>query len=758
MQTEITVSVENIAPNGGQMIAPIWVALHDGSFDLFDEGTPASIAIEAMAEDGIVGNLPSEAVEQLIDRGIDLEGLPAPEDTIAGTFASSQAAAQGGVQNVVFSSENLPDQLPGETTSTTFTLNLDPINNRFFSYAGMLIPTNDGFIGNDDPTAIELFDENNNFIGAEFLVLGNEVWDAGTEVNDEDPISIPYDLRELFEGVAEGGVIQRHPGLLPPGAGGILDFETEEGTSFPNADFLAEGYQVARIRISGQPVAEEPTEFGVIEELLSSISTGERNEFLSLQTTDVVWEVEGNEVPVSPTEVRDTEVIPFAGNWFGTIGISQTAGDFFDELQSSLNIETFQPLDFFREGEQALARVHLEATVTETGLPLDLDLAYRIELETTDDGRELVESVQLVYNSYPVAEAFVGQEPSAEAIALSERDPLTGVELSIDAEADSEASLQVVREAYEALQVGDIEGYIDAFAEDSIVTLNADPAILATGNVWEGQDGLEELLTEVVPSLDFSIRAINPTDIIANGDRVAVFTNWENSNSRTGLNGSFPLTQFLTVQDGEIINGQFIFDTHIPATLLSGEPVFELEPDNPTTVGEDLVFGGTNDDLLDSAANPRDGFDGNGDLVFAGSGDDLIDNSTGASGNRIYAGGGDDTIFAGTGDRILGQDGNDRFFFPAGGDNLVTGGTGNDQFWIANGFLVDSPNTITDFTSDEDVLGVGGIENVTEFDDLVLLGNSDTTISVMGNDIAILLGVTPDSLSADDFVFAAGFN
>lgn len=454
MQTEITVSIENLAPKGGQMIAPVWVALHDDSFDLFDE--------------------------------------------------------------------------------------------------------------------------DNNFIGTEFLVLGSEVWDAGTEVNDEDLVSIPYDIRDLFEGVAEGAVIQRYPGLLPPEAGGILDFETEEGTSFPHADFSAEGYQVARIKISGQPADEESTEFEVVEELLSSISAGERDEFLSLQTTDVVWEVEGNEVPVTPTEVRDTEVIPFAGDWFGTIGISQTAGDFFDELQSSLDIETFEPLDFFREGEQALARVHLEATVTETGLPLDLDLAYRIELETAEDGRELVESVQLVYNSYPVAEAFVAQEPSAEAVALSGRDPLTGAELSNDAAADSAVSLQIVRDAYEALQIGDIESYIEAFSEDSIVTLNADPAILATGNVWEGQDGLEELLTEVVPGLDFSIRAINPTDIIANGDRVAVFTNWENSNSGTGFNGSFPLTQFLTVQDGEIINGQFIFDTHIPATLLSGEPIFDL--------------------------------------------------------------------------------------------------------------------------------------------------------------------------------------
>lgn len=254
MSTEITVSIENIAPEEGQEIAPLWFALHNGSFDLFNEGEPASIGVEAMAEDGVVGNVPPEAVEELMARGIDLEGAPASENTIAGVFAASEAAELGGVQNVVLSSENLPVLLPGETASTTFTVDLDPINNRYFSYAGMAVPTNDGFIGNDNPTAIELFDQEGNFVGAEFIVLGSDVWDSGTEVNDEDPMSVPYDITDLFEGVDEGGVIQRHLGLLSPGQGGIVDFVTADGQSFANADFSEEGYQFARFIISGEEI------------------------------------------------------------------------------------------------------------------------------------------------------------------------------------------------------------------------------------------------------------------------------------------------------------------------------------------------------------------------------------------------------------------------------------------------------------------------------------------------------------------------
>ena len=178
---------------------------------------------------------------------------PPPENTIAGQFALSSAGQNGGYQDLVFFDRREDPyfgvQLPGETASTTFILNVDPNQNRFFSYAGMIFPTNDGFIGNDTPQAIELFDAAGNFVGADFIVYGRDVWDAGTEVNDEAPTNVPYDLENLFNSIDENGVVSRHPGLNPAGTGGIVDFEFNGERVAENADFSAPGYQIARIRI-----------------------------------------------------------------------------------------------------------------------------------------------------------------------------------------------------------------------------------------------------------------------------------------------------------------------------------------------------------------------------------------------------------------------------------------------------------------------------------------------------------------------------
>ena len=100
-------------------------------------------------------------------------------------------------------------------------------------------------------------------------------------------------------------------------------------------------------------------------------------------------------------------------------------------------------------------------------------------------------------------------------------------------------------------------------------------------------------------------------------------------------------------------------------------------------------------------------------------------------------------------DRLIGNEGSEAFgtsFFAIdGGDNVITGG--------ANAELPASANTITDFTLSEDVLGIGGIETITEFDDLTLTQDgADTVISVGDADLAILLGINEGDLGADQFV------
>ena len=143
---------------------------------------------------------------------------------------------------------------------------------------------------------------------------------------------------------------------------------------------------------------------------------------------------------------------------------------------------------------------------------------------------------------------------------------------------------------------------------------------------------------------------------------------------------------------------------------------------------------------------------GSNGIVFAGDGDDLVDLSTGEGGNRLYGGNGNDIIILGEGDRVFGNDGDDSMFVTSGGDNLVTGGDGADRFWIASAAIPQSTNSITDF-SDNDVIGVAGLG--IGFDDLSLTQHDDGTLISTGDDeLAIIAGVNPDGLSANNFAFA----
>jgi Ca2+-binding RTX toxin-like protein len=164
--------------------------------------------------------------------------------------------------------------------------------------------------------------------------------------------------------------------------------------------------------------------------------------------------------------------------------------------------------------------------------------------------------------------------------------------------------------------------------------------------------------------------------------------------------------------------------------------------DMPTA--SEPLFGTTGDDTLAlSAANQ---------LVFAGAGNDLVDAITGQGNNRIYGGSGKDTFMLGSGDSLLGDIGDDRFFAQTGGDNALTGGAGADQFWIASADIPESANTITDFTSGEDVIGLAGLG--ASFNGLTLTQQGENAlISFNEKDLAVLNQIQTNSLSAANFAF-----
>lgn len=254
---EYKVTYTNHSPEGGQIISPLWFAMHDGSYDYFNAGEKASKAVEYMAEDGEVGNphnrMTPEFVEALVADGLDLSKVPLAEETLSGKFAVSDAAKNGGYQDLLITNDaaTFAHPLPGDTASVSFKYELDASKNKYFSYATMPFPTNDGFIGNDDAKEVAVYDEQGYFIGANFDVYGEDVWDAGTEVNDETFETLPYNGHQMFVGgVEENGVIHKHPGLLPKGAGGAVDFELEGEKIFANSDFGKPGYHFLNIQVS----------------------------------------------------------------------------------------------------------------------------------------------------------------------------------------------------------------------------------------------------------------------------------------------------------------------------------------------------------------------------------------------------------------------------------------------------------------------------------------------------------------------------
>lgn len=213
----VTVVVENLAPDNGTWLTPFWVGFHDGTFDAFDTGSPAATALERLAEDG---------------NAVPLSSL----------FAS---AAAGSVQGVMPADSGLPQIAPGETATRTFVLDSANPASRFVSWAAMLIPSNDAFVGTDDPQSQRIFDSSGSFLGAYVTIAGGDVLDAGTEVNDELPANTAFFGQTTPNtGVDEHGVVHPHPGYNPPGSGGILD-----DPMFADADFTTPGYQVARITI-----------------------------------------------------------------------------------------------------------------------------------------------------------------------------------------------------------------------------------------------------------------------------------------------------------------------------------------------------------------------------------------------------------------------------------------------------------------------------------------------------------------------------
>jgi hypothetical protein len=156
LAVDVRVTITNLAPAEGIAFSPVVVAAHNGLVDLFDSGSVASAGVENTAELGGVATTMGEVTSMQ-----------------ASAVTTPVIANMGGFGPGI--------HIPG--SSGSLVLSLDPTDNRYFSFLSMVVPSNDAFIGNDNPLAHELFDAGGNFVGQDFTLVGSSIWDAGTEVN-----------------------------------------------------------------------------------------------------------------------------------------------------------------------------------------------------------------------------------------------------------------------------------------------------------------------------------------------------------------------------------------------------------------------------------------------------------------------------------------------------------------------------------------------------------------------------------------------
>ena len=215
MPTQVTVTIENLAPASGVAFAPLHLAFNNGSYDAFNLGQVAGAAIVSVAEGGAGGAW--QAAFAAADPG-------AVRDTVGGALFAG-ATAQGSYM-------------------------VDGTSNPFFTFAAMAIPSNDFFIGNDNPMEYQLFNAAGQLQISSITVKAREIWDAGSEVFD--PAAAAFvgnnDLR-----ADQGSVVAFNFAEFA----GYNGLQTPAGYTFNSQ--LAANTDVYRISFTAAPVPEPQT-------------------------------------------------------------------------------------------------------------------------------------------------------------------------------------------------------------------------------------------------------------------------------------------------------------------------------------------------------------------------------------------------------------------------------------------------------------------------------------------------------------------
>jgi len=285
--------------------------------------------------------------------------------------------------------------------------------------------------------------------------------------------------------------------------------------------------------------------------------------------------------------------------------------------------------------------------------------------------------------------------------------------------------------------VFNLQPIFDVTVELSANTLNLEPTTLTfTPNNWN----VPQLVTVATPrdveTAEFSIsHTVTSEDLAFDGlgvDDLVV----------SAINPIETLGVETTLPEGAVIG--FTEDDDIITGSLDRDAIYGRN-------GNDILFGdGEVDRLYGNDGNDYlNGGDAT-DYLNGGDGDDELDGEAGI--DVLFGGDGFDRLRGGSDDDLLfGENGDDELFGGSGRDTL-TGGLGNDVFVLGRD---GSTDTIQDFQIFQDKIS---LTNGLTFEDLEFTLAVDPDVRtvvrdrVTGQEIAVLVGVVPGSISESDFI------
>ncbi len=706
---QIEIRVTNLAGVDGSLLTPVVVATQNGIYDQFDVGSAASENIERLAEDGTTGPRIAAALN-------------------SGGVGEAQATAGGPLA-------------PGESRVLTFFADpSDPLT-QYLSYASMVIPSNDAFIGNDDPLQLDLFDENGSLIRrvgeSAFIVSGDDVYDAGTEVNDE----IPENTAALAQaapntGVTENGVIRQHEGFqgserLGGDVGNIL-------TARPGSDFTVAGAQILSIEVDS---AAQETGFALelTDQPLVSLTTSQ-----------------------SSSELVDEAV---AGNLYFNVHTNEFNGG---EIRGQLELQSDSVVDSVRV---LTLSASLDGAQEPDGAS-DSTATGEARVTITVDGSTVTYSATLSVDGISVADLL----PVAGVSSIHIHNAPAGVNGSVIVDVVQGAGGDVNGNAVNALfDTGDGNVFVESFESDN--------DILDGGN---GDDTLSGGIGDDI------LRGGNGDDTAFGGEGNDALNGGAGNDTLSGGAGD---DFFVGIGGTDSIDGGSGNDTNsfqgiglgVTATITAdGSGTATYGAVNETFTGIENLTGSDNDDVL-SVVGSFDavlrGLGGN-DTLTGGSGDDLLvgndgdDILRGRNGNDSAQGGeGNDNLNGGAGnDYLSGQGGND-FFVGIGGTDTINGGVGfdtNSFQGIAAGVTArindDGSGTATYGSVFEAFTGIDLLVGSEADDVLVVTGSRGTQLLGLGGDDLLIGGFGDDVLiggegndtlnarAGNDLIFAGAGN